>query len=144
MLDLQAAIGIHQLDKLEDFNSKRDFIAKTYNNAFSSIDSLHLPPVGSSESRHAWHIYPVQFDVGKLKKDRETIMNELKKENIGTGVHYLAIHLHPFFTKALGYPKGSFPHSELVSDRVLSLPLFPKMTDQDVLDVIQAVQKIVG
>lgn len=144
MLDIQAAIGIHQLDKLERFISRRTEIARQYYEAFSSLETLILPPDGRKQDRHAWHLYPVQFKIEKLRKDREKIIDELKTENIGTGIHYIAIHLHSFFSKTLGYHRGDFPNAEYVSDRVLSLPLYPSMTEQDVQDVIQAVKKVAG
>ena len=142
MLDLQAAIGLHQLDKLEQFNARRREIAQKYHQAFS--DSLILPPVGNDGDTHSWHIYPVQFQIEKLNKDRETLMKELKEENIGTAIHYVAIHLHPYFESVLDYKRGAFPCAERVSDRVLSLPLFPKMSNEDVEDVIQAVKKVMA
>lgn len=142
MLDLQAAIGLHQLDKLEIFNVRRQSLAQFYHDKLKEIDLLTLPPVGPKDNLHAWHIYPVQFDLDRIGKDRETIMNEFKEENIGTGVHYVAIHEHPFFAKALGYKPGDFPHTEKVSRRVLSLPLYPKMTDQDAADVVAAVKRV--
>lgn len=144
MLDLQAAIGLHQLDKLDQFNQRRLKLAQSYIDAFSSIDRLECPPAGPNDRLHTWHLFPVQFDIDKIGKNREKIMNDLKVENIGTGVHYEAIHLHPFFSKALDYKRGDFPHAEKMSDRVLSLPLFPKMTDQDAQDVVEAVKKILN
>lgn len=144
MLDLQAAIGIHQLDKLENFIARRAEIAQAYHEAFASVDTLIVPPAADKRDRHAWHIYPLQFKIEKLQKDREQIISELKAENIGSGVHYVVIHLHSFFAKTLGTKRGDLPNAEYVSDRVLSLPLYPSMTDQDVQDVIAAVKKVAG
>ena len=143
MLDLQAAIGLHQLDKLDSFNQRRLELANKYHEALSSIEVLKLPPKGPADRLHTWHIYPVQFDTDKIGKNREQLIQALKEENIGTGIHYEAIHAHPFFAKTLGCQWGNFPHAESMSERVLSLPLFPKMTNQDLRDVVEAIKKVI-
>ncbi len=144
MLDLQAAIGLHQLDKLAQFNHRRAELAQLYLGVLSDVENIILPPISPADSVHTWHLFPVQFDIDKIGKSREVIMDELKAENIGTGVHYEAIHLHPYFGEALKYERGAFPKAEFMSDRVLSLPLFPKMTNQDVADVVAAIKKVLG
>ncbi len=142
MFDLQASLGLHQLKKIDRFWKKRREIIQTYNQAFSRIEELSLikekPGI-----KNAHYLYILVFKTEKLKADRDRIMSALQKENIGVGVHYRAVHLHPYYQKTFGFRRGDFPHAEYLSDRVISIPLFPKMTKADVKDVIKAVQKVI-
>ena len=116
-----------------------------YNGAFSNIKVLK--PLYKNEplkgSKDAYHLYPIIFKVEDLTADRDTILNALQAENIGVGVHFRAVHLHPFYQKTFDYKKGTLPVSEYSSDRLISLPLYPKMSDSDVCDVIKAVKKVI-
>ena len=93
--------------------------------------------------RHAWNMFTILVDPDRLTIDRFEFMDALKAENVGTGLHFIAVHLHPFYAETYGCRRGDFPRAEKVSDRILTLPLFPAMTDKDVDDVVAAVKKVV-
>ena len=144
MMDIQAAIGIHQLPKLDDFINRRKEIAEFYNQAFSDLSELALPSLAPYKQRHAWHLYTPLVRIEKLSIDRDEFMTELKSHNIGTGLHYKAIHHHAWYLENLPQPAGSLPNADYASDRILSLPLFPKMTMEDALDVVTAVKTVIA
>jgi dTDP-4-amino-4,6-dideoxygalactose transaminase len=144
MMDIQAAIGIHQLPKLDGFIDRRTEIAAFYNREFADFPELALPTLAPYAQRHAWHLYTPLVRVEKLTIDRDGFMNELKKLNIGTGLHYKAVHHHTWYRENLPQPAGAFPHADYASDRILSLPLFPKMSDEDARDVVNAVKDVVA
>ena len=141
MTDIQASIGIHQLKKVESMRKRREEIAKIYNDEFENIDELIIPTT-KKYVKHAWHLYPLLIDTKKLNISRNKFIEELKKQNIGSSVHFIPLHLHPFYRKTFGYKKGDFPNAEWVYEREISLPIYPKMTDDDVIDVVSAVKKI--
>lgn len=143
MLDIQAAIGLHQLDKLDFFTRRRAELVKRYYEALSGIEELSLPGKPGYGHLHVWHLFTPLVKIEKLKITRDEFMAGLKKENIGTGLHYRAVHLHPYY-QSLGFRRGQFPNAEYVSDRIVSLPLFPKMTDSDIEDVARAVRKVIA
>ncbi len=144
MLDIQAAIGIHQLRKLDGFIERRREIAEYYNMAFAGVDEMVIPVPVPYAHRHAWHLYTPLIRTEKLGIDRDTFMGELKKENIGTGLHFKAVHHHPYYRESLKIPAGELPNADYASDRILSLPLFPKMTMEDAGDVVEAVKRVIG
>ncbi|NVN98478.1 MAG: DegT/DnrJ/EryC1/StrS aminotransferase family protein [Geobacteraceae bacterium] len=144
MMDIQAAIGIHQLPKLDAFIDRRKEIADFYNREFAGITELALPQYAPYEQRHAWHLYTPLVRIEKLTIDRDGFMNELKKHNIGSGLHYKAIHHHAWYRENLPQEAGSLPNADYASDRILSLPLFPKMTDEDAADVVSAVKEVIS
>jgi len=144
MMDIQAALGIHQLPKLDDFINKRQVIAEFYNRELADIPELALPVYAPYEQRHAWHLYTPLVRIEKLSIDRDQFMAGLKGENIGTGLHYKAIHHHAWYRENLPQADGSLPNADYASDRILSLPLFPKMTLEDAGDVVSAVKTIIA
>ena len=144
MMDIQAAIGIHQLPKLDAFIERRKEIAEFYNTAFANIAELALPQYAPYQQRHAWHLYTPLIRTEMLTIDRDAFMNELKKLNIGTGLHYKAIHHHSWYRENLPQVPCSLPNADYASDRILSLPLFPKMTDEDAADVVAAVKEVIS
>nr|WP_246560890.1 DegT/DnrJ/EryC1/StrS aminotransferase family protein [Geobacter grbiciae] len=144
MMDIQAAIGIHQLPKLDGFIEKRREIAEFYNAAFAGVDELATPALAPYVQRHAWHLYTPLVRVEKLTIDRDTFMAELKNLNIGTGLHYKAIHHHAWYRENMPVPAGSLPNADYASDRILSLPLFPTMTMDDARDVVEAVNTVIA
>ena len=93
---------------------------------------------------HAYHLYPIVVRTEQLSADRDTIMNAIQAENVGIGIHFRAVHLHPFYVETFGFAPGMFPHAEYYSDRTISLPLYPRMADADADDVIAAVRKVIG
>jgi len=141
MMDLQAALGIHQLKKVERYSIRRKEIWERYNQAFASLP-LILPAPVEVNTRHAFHLYTVMLDLSKVRITRDEFMNLLHQENIGTGVHYTALHLHPYYRERFGYKEGDFPHTEFIGDRTVSLPISAKLTDEDVDDVVAAVTTI--
>ncbi|KPJ54375.1 pyridoxal phosphate-dependent aminotransferase [candidate division TA06 bacterium DG_24] len=141
MTDVQASLGIHQLSKIERFRRRRRKIAEIYDRAFRPSPYLMLPSVISG-IRHAHHLYVVHLNLDTLKVDRDRVAGALLAENIGTGIHYIALHLHPFYREWLGHRRGDFPNAEDVSARTLSLPLTAGMHDQDAKDVVSAVRKV--
>lgn len=142
MTDIQASLGIHQLKRIEENLRIRERIWRRYNEAFADLPEI-ITPAEEEGIRHARHLYTILLDLDRLKVDRNRFIELLKAENIGAGVHYIALHLHSFYRKSFGYKRGDFPNAEYVSDRTVSLPLSPRMTDQDVEDVIRAVRKVV-
>ena len=143
MMDIQAAIGIHQLPKLDAFIDRRKEIAEFYNRQFADVLELALPTYAPFEQRHAWHLYTPLVRIEKLNIDRDRFMEELKKHNIGSGLHYKAIHHHSYYRDALKIPDSELPNASYASERILSLPLFPNMTDEDAKDVVEAVKEVI-
>lgn len=142
LMDIQAALGIHQLKRIEAFNRRRKEMAERYNQAFAGLDQIELPREVSYPHLHAWHLYVILVRPEKLTIGRDGFMEALKAEKIGTGIHFLAVHLHDYYRKHFPYRRGDLPHAEYVSDRILSLPLYPGMTDKDQEDVIAAVTRV--
>ena len=142
MTDIQASLGLHQLEKLNNFQKKREKIAKDYNEAFKDMEEITIPFV-KDNIKHAWHLYVIKIVSEKLKINRNQFIEALKEENIGTSVHFIPAHLQPYYRDTFGFKKGDFPNAEYAFERVISLPLFPKMSDKDVKDVINSVKKIV-
>ena len=144
MMDIQAAIGIHQLPRLDGFIRRRTEIAEFYNREFADVAELALPTLAPYDQRHAWHLYTPLVRIEKLAIDRDQFMAGLKEQNIGSGLHYKAIHHHSWYREHLPVPPGTLSHADYASDRILSLPLFPKMTDEDAADVVEAVKNVIA
>jgi len=143
MMDIQAALGIHQLAKLDGFIAKRSEIARFYNAAFAEVDEIMTPGLVPYDHRHAWHLYTPLIRIEKLAIDRDHFMAELKKANIGTGLHFKAVHHHPYYRRTLNIAPGELANADYASDRILSLPLFPRMTMDDARDVVEAVKDVI-
>jgi len=141
MMDLQAAIGIHQLPRVEKYWRRRQEIWNRYEEAFKNLLVFTPAPI-EYETRHACHLYTLLLDIDNLEITRDEFLDKMTKQNIGVGVHYIALHLHPYYQKAFGCEVGDFPNAEFISDRTVSLPLSPKLTDEDIDDVIDAVKRI--
>lgn len=140
--DIQCALGVSQLNKVEYFiNRRRDIVAK-YNNAFKDLSEYLSIPYEPEYSNSGWHIYVIKLNLDKLKVSRKEIFDALQAENIGVNVHYIPVYLHPYYEK-LGYKKGLCPESEKLYKQIITLPLFPKMNDNDIEDVIDAVKKVI-
>lgn len=144
MMDIQAAIGNSQLRELEGFNARRKEIVSYYMRELSGVEGLILPKSAPWEHVHSWHIFTPFVDIDKLGMTRDDFMAEMKKLNIGTALHYQALHLFTCYANATGLKRGSMPEAEYVSDRIVSLPLFPAMTDDDARDVVEAVKAVCG
>jgi dTDP-4-amino-4,6-dideoxygalactose transaminase len=138
MTDVQAAMGVAQLRKLPRFQARRREIVAAYNLAFRDLDALEIP-VERPEVEHAWHLYVLRLRLGALRVGRDQFIHELAALNIGTSVHFIPIHIHPFYQQKYGYKPHQFPVAYQSYQRMLSLPLHPLLTDADVSDVITAV-----
>jgi len=143
MMDLQAAIGIHQLRKIEKFLKRREEIWSIYDEAFKNLP-VNTPVHVKPNIRHARHLYTLILDIKKIKMSRDRLRKALHEENIGTGVHFVSIHLHPYYQKAFSYKRGNFPNAEYISDRTISLPLSPSLSDKDLQDVVSSVKKVLN
>ena len=142
MTDIQAGLGLAQLAKLERMQGRREEIAARYNEAFGKMPELEIP-TELDYARHAWHLYILKLNLDTLSIDRGQFIEELKAENIGTSVHFIPVHFQPYYRDTFGYKPGDYPHAEAVFERIISLPLYPKMTAQDTQDVIEAVERVV-
>ena len=142
MTDIAAAIGIQQLKKLPMFQARRREIVRRYNEAFSQFEELQIP-TERPEVEHAWHLYVIRLNLELLKISRNQFIEKLKARNIGTSVHFIPIHLHPYYRDKYGFKPDDFPVAYREYQRIISLPLYPKMANQDVEDVIEAVIDVV-
>ncbi|HXX44010.1 MAG TPA: DegT/DnrJ/EryC1/StrS aminotransferase family protein [Candidatus Acidoferrales bacterium] len=141
MTDLQAALGIHQLHKLDRFVETRQNHARLYNLAFSQNPTIQAP-LRHTDRTHAYHLYVIRLGLDRLRIDRAQFINELTKSNIGTSVHFIPVHLHPFYQQRYQYKRGDLPNAERLYDRIVSLPIYPGMSPRDVQDTIAAVRQI--
>ena len=141
MTDIQASLGLSQLNRIEENSERRSLIWNKYKDGLKNLP-LFLPLEAETNTRHAYHLYTVMLDLENTKISRDELLNKLHNLNIGTGVHYIALHLHPYYQSTFGYKNGDFPNAEFISERTLSLPFSPKLTDQDVEDVILALKEI--
>ncbi|MGE3269314.1 MAG: DegT/DnrJ/EryC1/StrS family aminotransferase [Chloroflexota bacterium] len=142
MTDLAAAIGLRQLTKQDRFLEERRAIAAQYDAAFGEIPEVQVPIIPDHVDT-SWHLYMLRLNLDELSVDRAEVIKALNAENIGTSVHFIPLHLHPAYRERYGYTPESFPIAYQEYRRVISLPIFPGMSDQDVGDVIGAVQKVV-
>jgi perosamine synthetase len=141
--DLACALGLQQLQRLDANLARRREIAAQYTAAFREIPGV-VPLTVRSEVEPAWHLYPIRLDIGSLTADRAQIFRALRAENIGVNVHYIPVHLHPYYRERFGFRGGEFPVAEDAYSRLVSLPMFHGMSNQDVDDVIEAIKKVVG
>ena len=142
MTDIQAAIGLHQLKKLSQFHNRRQEIARRYNAAFSQFEQFQVP-AERNEVEHAWHLYVLRLNVKQIGVPRNRFIEELRTRNIASSVHFIPIHLHPYYRDKYNYSPESFPVAYREFQRMISLPLYPRMSNEDVDDVIEAVCDIV-
>jgi dTDP-4-amino-4,6-dideoxygalactose transaminase len=141
LTDVQAAIGLSQLRRFSGFQSRRRQIAGAYTRAFARLPQV-IAPVPLPHTRHAWHVYLLRLRLDRLRIGRDRFLQALAAEGIMGNVHYVPVHLQPYYRRALGYRPGSLPAAEAASRSVVTLPLYPAMTDRDVRDVIDAVEKL--
>lgn len=143
MPDLAAAIGLHQLDKGEAMRKRREEIAMKYNEAFADLP-LKRPHVSIPEDTHAWHLYIIQLELEKLDITRDQFIEKMCEHKIGTSVHFIPLHMQPYWRDRYGLRDEDFPKATAAFQRITSLPIYPKMTDADVQRVIDAVREILG
>ncbi len=142
MTDIQAVLGLNQLNKLEDYISIRQKYVKIYNNAFSQIPQITLLK-RIDGIRHSENMYVIMLNLEMLTIDRDEFIKYLQAENIFCAVHFKPVHLHSYYAKTFGYKRGDYPNAEYAFDRVITLPLSPMMTEDDVFSVILAITKLI-
>jgi dTDP-4-amino-4,6-dideoxygalactose transaminase len=142
MTDVQAALGIHQIGRLEDHLRRRGAIWRRYDEAFADLP-VRLPAAAEPDTVHARHLYTVQV-LPHAGKERDDVLQELHALGVGTGVHYTALHLHPYYRETCGYGEGMFPHAERIGATTLSLPLSAKLTDAEVEQVVGVMRQVLG
>ncbi len=142
MMDIQAAIGMHQLGRFDENQKKREKIWELYNKAFSDLP-ITTPSDPGPDIKHARHLYTILVDPNKVYVDRERILRALRAENIGVGVHFISLHLHPYYKDKYNLKRGDFPNAEFISDRTVSIPFSAELSNSDVDDVIKAVRKVI-
>lgn len=141
LTDVQCALGLSQLDKLSGWVTRRRAIAARYTSAFEEILEIEVPAIAPGREP-AWHLYSIQLQLGRLKVGRTEVFEALRAENIGVNVLYIPVPWHPYY-QSLGYQRGNWPVAESAYERLLSLPMFPAMSDGDVDSVIEAVDKVI-
>jgi len=140
--DLLAALGVAQLAKCDQLWRRRLEIAAIYQERLGAIEEVELPPDTDRESRHSWHLFILRIRPDLLDVTRNTFIEELKQLGIGTSVHFVPLHLQPYYQNRYGYRRGDFPSAEDAYSRCISLPIFPGMTESDVNRVMRAVEKV--
>ncbi|MBX0330770.1 DegT/DnrJ/EryC1/StrS family aminotransferase [Oscillochloris sp. ZM17-4] len=143
MMDLQAAIGIHQLDRVEQSWLRRGEIWRRYNDAFADLP-LTLPPPPEANTRHAYHLYTVLVDEDRAGISRDAFLNAMTAHRVGVGVHYMSVPEHPYYQQAYGWQPEDYPHAMRIGRQTVSLPLSPKLSDDDVAFVIASVRDVIG
>jgi perosamine synthetase len=143
LTDIACALGLSQLKKLEANLSRRREIATGYAAAFRDLAGV-MPPAVRPDVNPAWHLYPIRLNLEKLTADRTQVFRALRAENIGVNVHYIPVHRHPYYRDHFGYRGGEYPIAEDAYERLISLPMFHGMRDEDVEDVVGAVCKVIG
>jgi len=141
LTDIQAALGISQLKKIDDFIKRRREIVERYNEAFDNIEWLKVP-YEQPDVFSAFHLYVLQIDFDKINKSRKQVMEELREKNIGTQVHYIPVYTQPYYQEHYGYKWGMCQNAEEYYHRALSIPLYPKMSDEEVEYVIEKILEL--
>ena len=144
LTDLAAALGLGQLVRLEHFIEKRSFLARRYLELLADVDEIRPLAMPPYPMRHAWHLFIVRLDVDRVGMDRDTFMAELKNRNIGTGIHFKAVHTQKYYRETLQLKEGALPATEWNSERICSLPLFPDMALEDVDSVVAAIKEVLS
>lgn len=144
MMDMQAALGLHQLKSLDGFTERKTALVKRYEHFLEGWNEISLPQKPVYDHKHAWHQFAIRVNPEKAGMSRDDFMNAMKERNIGTGLQFLPVHLYRFYKNTYGYQEGDFPIAEKVGQTIVSLPLFPSMTEGDQDRVIEAMKKIFG
>ncbi len=142
LTDIAAAIGIEQLKKCDEFWEARQRIAMNYAKAFADLKEIQLPTC-RNDVQHAWHLFVIQLNLERLKINRNQFLEALREKEIGTSVHFIPLHLHPYYRDKFGYKPEDFPNASTAFERTVSLPIYPKMTEGNVRDVVVAVRKLI-
>jgi dTDP-4-amino-4,6-dideoxygalactose transaminase len=140
LTDIAAAIGLHQLQRAEEMRRAREAVAHRYQAAFSSIEEIELPPE-PPDRIHSWHLYPIRLRLDRLLVDRNAFIQELVSASVGCSVHWRPLHLHPYYEKAFGWRPDDLPVASAVWQRLISLPIFPGMREDELEYVIETVKR---
>jgi dTDP-4-amino-4,6-dideoxygalactose transaminase len=143
MTDMQGALGIHQMRRMPAFQARRSEIARLYDEQLADLPEIIRPAV-RDDVEHCWHLYAIRVDTDRLKIGRDQFVEELRARGIGTSVHFIPIHYHPYFREKLGLHDGDYPVTERIFAGLISLPVYPRMTDADVARVSEALHQIVA
>jgi dTDP-4-amino-4,6-dideoxygalactose transaminase len=145
LTDIAAGLGIAQLRKADTFLKRRVQIANRYHEAFQELNELNLPLAvdGKEGTTHSWHLYVIRLSLERLQIDRNKFIDELRRRGIGTSVHFIPLHIHPYYRETYGYQPNDFPVAYETYQRIISLPIYARMTDDDVERVIESVTDIV-
>ncbi len=143
MMDIQASLGIHQMRRVDKYLNRREEIWEIYDEAFADLPVI-TPRPPEPDTVHARHLYTLLIDIDEINMSRDEVQQRLHEMNIGTGIHFVSLHLHEYYKKRFGFKLEDFPNARFISDRTISLPLSAKLTDEDVEDVITAVCNIVA
>ncbi len=143
MLDLQAALGIEQMKKLDRFNRTRTELAMRYHAAFADVPEVRVPESPKYAHVHAWHLYVVQVEIDGLTIDRDAFMAKMGELGVGVGLHFTATHLHKYYREKYGMKAGDLPVTEAACERIVSLPIYPRLTHAEQDRVVAAVKKVV-
>ena len=141
MMDIQAALGIHQIKRVEKYLKRREEIWARYDQAFSELPVI-IPAPPEADTVHARHLYTLLVDKETAGISRDDFQQKLHEMNIGTGIHFTSLHVHEYYRETYGFKPHDFPNAKYISDRTISLPLSPKLTDEDVEDVIEGVKAV--
>ncbi|SPD73931.1 uridine 5'-(beta-1-threo-pentapyranosyl-4-ulose diphosphate) aminotransferase, PLP-dependent [uncultured Desulfobacterium sp.] len=142
LTDISAALGLSQLARVDQFNAKRTELAMRYRERLSEIDEILPLADPPYPIKHSWHLFIIRLNTERAGLGRDEFMERMKQRNIGTGIHFLAVHLQRYYTEHMGMRRGMLPYTEWNSDRICSLPLFPDMTDDDVDDVVKTIKEV--
>jgi perosamine synthetase len=143
LTDLAAAIGIHQLKRCDRFWEVRQRYAALYHDGLKDVAELTLPPFAAEGQQHAWHLYVLRLNPERLRITRNQLIELLKQRQVGTSVHFIPLHLHPYYRDTFGYRAADFPQASAAFERIVSLPIYPQMTEADVGYVIETVRALV-
>ena len=141
LTDLAAAIGLHQLRRAEEMRLAREAVALRYHAAFASIEEIELPAL-LSDRIHSWHLYPIRLRLDRLRVDRDTFIRELQSAGVGCSVHWRPLHLHPYYEQTFGWRPTDLPVATAVWERLISLPIFPGMREEEMQHVIETMEEL--
>jgi dTDP-4-amino-4,6-dideoxygalactose transaminase len=142
LTDVAAALGIQQLKKCDRFWELRQRCASWYNEGFQDVPEVTVPYV-APQVQHAWHLYVLQLNLERLRISRNAFVERLRQENIGTSVHFIPLHLHPYYRDTFGFRPEDFPQASAVFERIISLPIYPKLTPAEAQRVIDTIRRLV-
>ena len=141
MTDIAAAIEIHQLRRAEEMREQREAIAAQYFQQLGDVDEIELPEDPPNRI-HSWHLFPIRLDLGRLDVDRNTFLAELRESGVGCSVHWRPLHLHPYYQETFGWTADDFPVATAEWQRLISLPIFPRMTPAELAHVVGVVRRL--